>query len=57
LPDVAAFVECDQRCADLLGGVYEYMTDDGTSRMLRLAWFVKAVVVAAGLCRRIVYSA
>ena len=53
----ASFAVTLARDADLLGGVYEYMTDDGTSRMLRLAWFVKAVVVAAGLCRRIVYSA
>jgi hypothetical protein len=45
------------READLLGGVYEYMTEDGTSKMLRLAWFVKAVVMSAALARRIVYSA
>jgi hypothetical protein len=33
------------------------MTEDQTRRMLRLAWFTKSVVVASGLCRRIVYSA
>lgn len=53
----ATFAMTLARDADLLGGVYEYMTDDGTARVLRLAWFVKPVVVSAALCRRIVYSA
>ena len=53
----ATFAMTLSREADLLGGVYEYMTEDQTRRMLRLAWFTKSVVVASGLCRRIVYSA
>jgi hypothetical protein len=36
--------------------VYEYMTADGTVKKLRLAWFVKPVVVSSALARRIVYS-
>ena len=50
----ATFAMTLSQTADLVGGVYEYLTEDGTCRMLRLAWFVKAVVVAAGLARRIV---
>jgi hypothetical protein len=53
----ATFAMTLARDADLLGGVYEYMTEDGTSKKLRLAWFVKTVVQSAALARRIVYSA
>jgi hypothetical protein len=53
----ATFAMTLARDADLLGGVYEYMTEDGTSKKLRLAWFVKTVVQSAALARRIAYSA
>ena len=53
----ATFAMTLSREADLLGGVYEYLTEDQTRRMLRLAWFTKSVVVSSALCRRIVYSA
>jgi hypothetical protein len=52
----ATFAMTLSRDLDMLGGVYEYMTSDGTVKKLRLAWFVKPVVVSSALARRIVYS-
>jgi hypothetical protein len=52
----ATFAMTLTRDLDMLGGVYEYMTADGTVKKLRLAWFVKPVVVSSALARRIVYS-
>lgn len=53
-PNFAAIMARD---AELLGGVYEYMSDDGTVRYLRLRWDVKAVVQSTALVRRIDFSA
>jgi hypothetical protein len=52
----ATFAMTLSRDLDLLGGVYEYMSADGTVKKLRLAWFVKPVVVSTALARRIVYA-
>jgi len=41
--------------SELLSGVYEYMSDDGTVRFLRTKWNVKPVVQSTALVRRIDY--
>lgn len=41
---------------NFIGDVYEYMSDDGTRRWIRIPWFTKPVVQSASLCRRIVYA-
>jgi hypothetical protein len=38
---------------ELISGVYEYMSDDGTVRYLRIKWACKSVVQSASLARRI----
>jgi len=52
-PNFAAILSRD---VDLLGGVYEYMSDDGTVKYLRVRWHVKAVLQSTALVRRIVKS-
>jgi hypothetical protein len=41
---------------ELLDGVYEYMSEDGTMRYLRIKWATKTVVQSTALCRRIAVS-
>ncbi len=53
-PSFAALLSLSR---DLLSGVYEYMSDDGTVRFLRTKWATKPVIQSTSLCRRIVYSA
>jgi hypothetical protein len=40
---------------NFIGDVYEYLSEDGTRRWIRIPWMTKPVVQSAALCRRIVY--
>jgi hypothetical protein len=49
----ASFAVTLSETRELMSGVYEYLSDDGTVKFLRTKWACKTVVQASGLARRI----